>query len=110
MTALRPVGPELARKNRRLIADRLHWPDGAVGECERLELEFPSMEVCWFSRWRSENPAFNREEGFYAWCLGDQPGQMWGDTFHRRVEWYGATAEELTAKLPGELRKLAPGT
>lgn len=111
MTGLRPVGPGLAREGRRLIAARLCWPDGAVGECERLELEFPRMELWWFCGQRSENPAFDREPGFYAWISGDQPGQMWGDgTWHGRVEWYGATAEDLAASLPGELRKLSPRT
>ena len=29
-----PHGPELGRRNRRIVAGRLGWPDGAVEACE----------------------------------------------------------------------------
>lgn len=38
---------ELAWSNRRLISDRLHWPDGALAECERVEREHPDWSPWW---------------------------------------------------------------
>jgi len=36
-----PVGPEPAQRNRRIMAERLHWPPGALENCERIEAEAP---------------------------------------------------------------------
>ena len=86
---------ERITRNRRIMAPRQHWPEGAVEACEKLEQEFPAFEVDWFPRNRSARTHFSREPGFYAWREGENPGQMWGDTWHGRQEWYGATPEEL---------------
>jgi hypothetical protein len=93
------LSPEVIRRNRWLFAERLHWPEGAVETCEQLESEHPGFEVWWFPKQRSEVPVFDREAGFYAWRFGAQPGQMWGDTWHGRDEWFGATPEKLDAEL-----------
>lgn len=82
-------------RNRRLIAERMGWPAGALDECLRLERERPDYEVAWFPEWKT--PGFERPAGFYAWSVGDQP-------LHKgtkRREWYGATAAKLKAKLAG---------
>lgn len=92
-------GRSLADRNRRLIAERLDWEAGAVEECERMEREFPGFDVAWFAESVSEDPAFNRPAGFYAWRTGDQPGQMWSDGWHGRQEWYGVTIDNLRAQL-----------
>lgn len=95
------LSPETIRQNRRLIAERLHWPDGALEACEQLESEHPGFEVAWFGENRSARPEFNKPAGFYAWRAGDQPGQMWADGWHGRHEWYGTTPDELKAELSG---------
>lgn len=37
----------LRLRNRRILAERLHWPDGVVDECEELEQRFPAWAVMW---------------------------------------------------------------
>ena len=34
---LAPIGPEMVRRNRRLIAERTGWPVAAVVTCEQVE-------------------------------------------------------------------------
>lgn len=93
----RPDGAMVMR-NRRLIAERLRWPAGALDECLRLERECPGFEVAWFGEWKVADPVWCRAEGFYAWFAGDEPLHLG----RKRREWYGATAAELKAKLyPG---------
>lgn len=43
MTAIEP-DPEL---NRRLVAERLGWPEGAAEACRELERDFPEWMVFW---------------------------------------------------------------
>jgi len=90
---------DLQRKNGRLLAERLGWPDGAIEACERLEDEY-GLCVAWYPRWRMATPGFDNEAGFYAWVPDDQPG-YWavGYGYVRRKQWYGATADELAAAL-----------
>lgn len=98
---MRPTAEQikLSARNRRILAKRQGWPEGGVAACEKLEQKFPGFEVFWFRQNRSARTEFNREAGFYAWRAGEQPGQMWGDTWRGRKEWYGATPEELRAQL-----------
>lgn len=53
--------------------------------------------MAWFPQWKTAAKQFDREAGFYAWVTGEEP------LHHgvQRTEWYGATAEELKAKLGG---------
>ncbi len=46
MTELAPPGPELAERNRELIAERLKWPEGALEACRDLEDRSPPWH-CW---------------------------------------------------------------
>jgi hypothetical protein len=46
-TDLHPIGPDLLRHNRRVLAERLGWPEGAVDACAALEAEFPRWMVFW---------------------------------------------------------------
>jgi hypothetical protein len=46
-TPLDPPGPELAAKNRRLLAERLGWPDGALEACEQLD----QAHIGWYTNW-----------------------------------------------------------
>ncbi|GGL21584.1 hypothetical protein [Mangrovihabitans endophyticus] len=80
-------GPELGRRNRRLIAERLHWPDGALEACERIDRCHPG----WMSTWAPGGGVEWVERGFYA-----QP------RLARRSDprWlFGATPLELLAAL-----------
>jgi hypothetical protein len=89
MSDLHPVGPELAAKNRRTLAERLGWPAGTVEECERIEAESPGWSVSW-----SDGGGLTWEKpGFYAGVIN------WHhyDPGPRFV--YGATADELRSEL-----------
>lgn len=80
---------DLARKrnNQSLIAQALHWPEGALEACADLEDRHPGWQVCWMA----ENTAagFERPAGFYA-----QYEHPW-----HKAEVHTATAEELDSLL-----------
>jgi hypothetical protein len=79
--------PTLAWRNRRVLAERLNWPAGALEACERLELEHSDLSFSW--RAANTVKGFERPEGFYA-----TTGSTWRDvTFH------AATPEELAELL-----------
>lgn len=98
-------GPDLAGRNRRVIAERTGWPAGALEACEQLAAEFPGRAVDWFPEWRIATPGFDRDEGFYAWWRGDDPGYWLPGSgpgrgvYVRRPEVYGADAEALRRAL-----------
>lgn len=72
---LRTIGPEMAERNRELLAERLKWPDGALEDCRRLEELHPGWHV-WFApgglpaspdpRYRAEPPPWPRREELSA--------------------------------------------
>lgn len=62
MTGLHPVGAELGRMNKRILAERTGWPDGALEECEKLDAEFPE----WSASWADGGGLTWREDGYYA--------------------------------------------
>ena len=103
MSALPPPGPELAARNRRIIAERTGWPEGALEECERLEAEHPGYSVSWFPENKIGDPAWHQDAGFYAWMSGANPGHLVypasGQQYVKRREWYGASAAELEKQL-----------
>jgi hypothetical protein len=71
MTAPAPKWPsDLMRKNQRILADRQHWPEGALQACVDLEDHNPG----WYVSWLSENvtSGFERPAGF--WATYDDPG------------------------------------
>jgi len=78
-------GPALWAKNRRVIAERSGWPDGAVDACEQLERDWPDWSVSWEAGGGKES----KDPGFYAnrhdWHPRD-PGPR---------DQYGATPDEL---------------
>lgn len=85
---LQPPGTELARRNRRLIAERLDWPDGAVQECEAVEAERPD----WAVTWAAGGGLTWIRPGFYAHRL------RWS-----REPWlYAATAGELRKRIDAQ--------
>lgn len=93
----RPPRTPMAERNREVLAERLGWPEGALAACIELEAAVPGFHVAWFPQWKTAAKQFDREAGFYAWVTGQEPlcnGRQ-------RQEWYGATAEELKAKLGG---------
>jgi hypothetical protein len=79
---LHPPGPELARKNRRLIASRLGWPDGAVEACEAIDADNPR----WHTSYRHADERRKQPAGFYA---------LHGDSTAYEPVPYGATPDEL---------------
>jgi hypothetical protein len=82
VSALPPVDPAL---NRRLVAERLGWPDGALDACTALEAEFPAWHVFWTRGGLPRSP----ERGYRATC----------EVRHRRTELYAPTAEDLRDQL-----------
>ncbi len=42
-----PPGMKLARYNRRIIAERVGWPVGALEMCEHLDAAYPGWMVWW---------------------------------------------------------------
>lgn len=87
----------MAERSRELIAERTGWPDGALAACIQLERALPGFHVAWFPQWKTAATDFDREAGFYAWVAGEEPLH----NGRQREEWYGATPEELKAKLGG---------
>ncbi|MEV6350904.1 hypothetical protein [Actinoplanes sp. NPDC051851] len=90
----------LAWRNRRLIAERTGWPDGALETCERLDEDHQGWSVMWVA----ENPGVGREHpaGFSAtrsgWRLlgGDD---LWGDNHRRAVLVFAPTVPELEERI-----------
>jgi hypothetical protein len=74
------VDPE---KNRRILAERMGYPDGALSACIAIEDEFPRWIVYWTKGASPGKPA-----GFYAFRSGP---------------W--ATQQHLYGRTPDELRK-----
>jgi hypothetical protein len=98
----------MAERNRELIAERLHWPPGALDSIRAIEAACPGHEAAWFGDWTV--PGFERAAGFYAWRTEDRdPGQMVyaGDgtagRWVQRHEVYGVTADQLAKALGGKL-------
>lgn len=83
----RRPGLALAARNRRILAERLGWPAGALQECERLEREHPGWHVSWLPE--NTTPRFERPEGW------------WGvyDGTHHRVEVFRPTAAALKKRM-----------
>lgn len=86
---LASVGPELARMNRMIIAERTGWPDGAVEACEKLEDAAPGWSINWSA---GGNMTWDKP-GYYAELIG----WHYTDTTPRYL--YGATVDELAAEI-----------
>lgn len=80
-----PAEVELRRRNRKVLAERLRWPDGALQACAELEGRHPG----WHVSWMMANPhrGFERPAGFLA--TGESADGM------HSAEVFGATVEEL---------------
>jgi hypothetical protein len=57
-----PRGAALAFKNRRVLAERTGWPEGALETCERTEQSYPNYYV----NWHDANTWARSPAGFYA--------------------------------------------
>lgn len=74
------------RNNRRLIAERTGWPEGALEACADMEDRHPGWHVSWMAE--NVTPGWERPAGFWATHPGgSHPG---GD-----IEASAATADEL---------------
>lgn len=86
MTDLLPIGPELERSNRKILAQRQgEWPPGAVHECERLDRIYPE----WRTSWMPGCDWNQRPAGYYAWRRNQE------------IRVYGATPDELEKAIEG---------
>ena len=93
---------ELAWRNRRVLADRLGWPDGVLEDCERLDREWPRWSIGWWAESRIRG--FERPAGFHASITGTSV-TWWGPLGVRREPWVdAATADELAVRM-GEVQE-----
>jgi len=83
-----PPGDELSWRNRRIIAERMRWPAGALEACEEIERTHPG----WSPSWHDANiyPGFEAPAGYYALRLERNRGE--GPA-------YGVDAAALTAAI-----------
>lgn len=81
-------GRDLARWNRRVIAERTGWPEGAVEICEQIEEAHPDWDVVW----HPENmiQGFEAPAGYYA--------TVWNPPRDSGIA-YGADAETLSGAI-----------
>jgi hypothetical protein len=82
-------GPALERSNRRVLAERLGWPAGALEECEQLDAAYPGWSITWSPG--NTVRGFERPAGFYG---VDRNYKGWAP-----VHAYGATPAELVADI-----------
>ena len=79
---------ELGRRNLILLAERLHWPDGALGVVQRLEVAYPEYSA-WWGPGRPASP----KPGFYAVRASD--------SYSRTL--YGRDESELATAIQADL-------
>jgi hypothetical protein len=60
----RQPGLSFARRNQKILAERLGWPAGALAACWDLENRHPGWHVDWLSE--NTSPGFERPAGFRA--------------------------------------------
>ncbi|WP_189081175.1 hypothetical protein [Mangrovihabitans endophyticus] len=76
-------GRDLARRNRRVLAERLGWPSGILTVCEEIDDAYPAWSVTWH---RGGGHDWARE-GYYAmpraprrsdprWLYGSTPAEL----------------------------------
>lgn len=85
-----PPGPELLRHNRRVMAERIGWPDGAVEACDKLQDAYPG----WNPGWQPESTirGFEHPAGYFASRLGRR--------YNEPVA-YGSDPDELASVIDG---------
>lgn len=59
-----PVTAQLAWANRRLLAERLDWPEGALEACEDIEPRHPGWSLFWAPA--NTVPGFEKAAGYWA--------------------------------------------
>lgn len=57
-----PLPPGDRRRNEELVAERLHWPDGALEACRAIERDYPE----WLAYWTRGNYPEPTEQGYRA--------------------------------------------
>lgn len=93
----------LVWRNRRLLAERLGWPAGALRVCEVLQRRYPGWHTTWLPA--STAPGFEFPAGFYAtdergcgrrhlWAYGATPAALAADIALRQAAAEAKAAEE----------------
>lgn len=83
-----PSDQELLDGNRRLFAERQHWPDGALAACESIDADHPG----WYTTWRDGNTWSGDKAGYYAYQR--KPSGTW-----EHPPLYAATPDDLRAEI-----------
>ncbi|WP_189337004.1 hypothetical protein [Actinoplanes ianthinogenes] len=101
------TGPDensLLWPNRRVIAERLGWPDERLADCERLDHEHPGWSVTWWDS-RHGEPAGFRARHRVRWRYFTHAAGV------TEAELVAAMAEQdlLAAEQLAEWRSLRPG-
>lgn len=86
-------GHALGWKNRRVLAERMGWPEGAVDVCEQVETAHPG----WYPNYSPGGTWDRPEAGYYAIA--------WKPLFHRQPPLFGADGPSLTAAIVQYQRK-----
>lgn len=88
---LAPVGPELASRNRRILAERLRWPAGALEACEAIAADWP--------RWNA----------YYSHGVGQDPGYYatHNDHYHLEPAMYGVDPAALVEAIAAHSKTCA---
>lgn len=86
---------ELIERNRAILAERLHWPDGALSAVRKLESEHAGYVVWWANRAYTDDNA----PGFYARRNTARFG---------KPSLFAATADELSALLAQDENRYPP--
>lgn len=98
-----PPGPDLARRNRVVVAERCGWPHGTVEVCEWLEQQYPGWRVSWLDA--NDIRGWERPAG---WCAtrddvslpgGDELRRLPEDGVPRDPYVFGASVAELTERI-----------
>jgi hypothetical protein len=88
MTELKPFTPELLAHNRRAMAARMHWPEGALEACDKIADRFPGW-----------NPGYDHggKVGTHEWPAGFYASHQ--SRRHGEPRAYGVTPEALTVAI-----------
>jgi hypothetical protein len=103
------IGPlTLAEHNRAVLAERTHWPVGALETCERLTAEHQGWMVWWMSA--NTCPGWERPAGYCA-TRGDHHlvggDELWQDGTSQRLRVFAPEPAGLALKIAAMMERVA---
>jgi len=87
-----PSAAEMRWRNRQVLAERLHWPAGALEHCEEIERQYPDWSISW-----SDACAWAKQEaGYFA---THRQRRVWDGGGWPNLQVSGATPYQLVAAI-----------